>query len=122
MKSTLKLRSLIAAIGSAALLATGLVVASPAQAGICSTDATTGVETCASTLPVSGAAYKTMVPTKNYNGTMFFWNHGFRPSYAYPSYTAPTGVEQMTLSNTGPTPKLDYSTELLAKGLSLIHI
>jgi pimeloyl-ACP methyl ester carboxylesterase len=119
MKSTLKLRSFIAAFGSAALLATGLVVASPAHAGICTTDATTGVETCISTLPVSGAAFKTMVPTKNYNGTMFFWNHGFRPSYDYPGYKAPTGVEQITISNTGPTPKLDYSTELLAKGYGL---
>ena len=118
MKSTLKLRSFIAAFGSAALLATGLVVASPAHAGMCTTDATTGVETCVNTLK-DGAQYKFMVPTKNYNGTMFFWNHGFRPSYAYPSYTAPTGVEQMTVSNTGPTPKLDYSTELLALGYGL---
>ena len=118
MKSTLKLRSFIAAFGSAALLATGLVVASPAHAGMCTTDAATGVETCVNTLK-DGAQYKFMVPTKNYNGTMFFWNHGFRPSYAYPSYTAPTGVEQMTVSNTGPTPKLDYSTELLALGYGL---
>ena len=118
MKSTLKLRSFIAAVGSAALLATGLVVATPAHAGMCTTDAATGVETCVNTLK-DGAQYKFMVPTKNYNGTMFFWNHGFRPSYAYPSYTAPTGVEQMTVSNTGPTPKLDYSTELLALGYGL---
>ena len=118
MKSTFKLRSLIAAFGSAALLATGLVVATPAHAGMCTTDAATGVETCVNTLK-DGAQYKFMVPTKNYNGTMFFWNHGFRPSYAYPSYTAPTGVEQMTVSNTGPTPKLDYSTELLALGYGL---
>lgn len=119
MKSTLKLRSFIAAIGSAALLATGLVVASPAHAGICTKDETSGIETCASTLAVSGAAYKFMIPTKNYNGTMFFWSHGFRPSYDYPGYKAPTGVEQMTVSNTGPTPKLDYSAELLAKGYGL---
>ena len=118
MKSRLKLRSFIAAVGSAALLATGLVVATPAHAGMCTTDAATGVETCVNTLK-DGAQYKFMVPTKNYNGTMFFWNHGFRPSYAYPSYTAPTGVEQMTVSNTGPTPKLDYSTELLALGYGL---
>ena len=118
MKITLKLRSFIAAFGSAALLATGLVVATPAHAGMCTTDAATGVETCVKTLK-DGAQYKFMVPTKNYNGTMFFWNHGFRPSYAYPSYTAPTGVEQMTVSNTGPTPKLDYSTELLALGYGL---
>jgi pimeloyl-ACP methyl ester carboxylesterase len=118
MKSTLKLRSLIAAFGSAALLATGLVVATPAHAGICNIDATTGVETCISTLK-GGQQYKTMVPTKNYNGTMFFWNHGFRPSFDYPTYVAPTGVEQMTVSNTGPTKKLDYSTEMLAKGYGL---
>ena len=118
MKSRLKLRSAIAAFGSGALLATGLVVATPAHAGICSVDATTGVETCVSTLK-DGAQYKFMVPTKNYNGTMFFWNHGFRPSFGYPGYVAPTGVEQMTLSNTGPTPKADYSTELLAKGYGL---
>jgi pimeloyl-ACP methyl ester carboxylesterase len=118
MKSTLKLRSFIAAFGSAALLATGLVVATPAHAGICSLDATTGVETCVSTLK-DGAQYKFMVPTKNYNGTMFFWSHGFRPSFDYPGYKAPTGVEQITISNAGPTPKLDYSTELLAKGYGL---
>jgi pimeloyl-ACP methyl ester carboxylesterase len=118
MKSTLKLRSFIAAFGSTVLLATGLVVASPAHAGMCTTDATTGVETCVNTLK-DGAQYKFMVPTKNYNGTMFFWNHGFRPSFDYPGYKAPTGVEQITISNTGPTPKLDYSTELLAKGYGL---
>ena len=117
MKSTLKLRSFIAAFGSAALLATGLVVAGPAHAGICTVDEKTGIETCASTLK-DGAQYKFMVP-KNYNGTMFFWNHGFRPSFDYPGYKAPTGVEQMTVSNTGPTPKLDYSAELLAKGYGL---
>ena len=75
MKSRLKLRSAIAAFGSTALLATGLAVATPAHAGICSVDATTGVETCVSTLK-DGAQYKFMVPTKNYNGTMFFWSHG----------------------------------------------
>lgn len=118
MKSTFKLRSFIAAIGSAALLATGLAVATPAYAGICTVDATTGVETCVSTLK-DGAQYKTMVPTKNYNGTMFFWSHGFRPSYAYPGYVPPTDVQQMTVGNSGPTPKADYATELLAKGYGL---
>ena len=119
MKSRLKLRSAIAAFGSGALLATGLVVATPAHAGICSVDATTGVETCVSTLK-DGAQYKFMVPTKNYNGTMFFWNHGFRPSFDYPTYIAPKGVEGMTVGNAGAaTLKLDYSTELLAKGYGL---
>ena len=118
MKSRLKLRSAIAAFGSGALLATGLVVATPAHAGICSLDATTGVETCVSTLK-DGAQYKFMVPTKNYNGTMFFWSHGFRPSFDYPGYKAPTEVQQMTVGNSGPTPRADYSTELLAKGYGL---
>jgi pimeloyl-ACP methyl ester carboxylesterase len=118
MKSTLKLRSFIAAFGSTALLATGLVVASPAHAGICSLDATTGVETCISTLK-GGQQYKTMVPTKNYNGTMFFWSHGFRPSFDYPGYKAPTEVQQMSVGNSGPTPRADYATELLAKGYGL---
>jgi pimeloyl-ACP methyl ester carboxylesterase len=119
MKSTLKLRSFIAAFGSTALLATGLVVASPAHAGMCTTDAATGIETCISTLK-GGQQYKTMVPTKNYNGTMFFWSHGFRPSFDYPSYVAPKGVEGMTVGNAGPaTLKLDYSAEMLAKGYGL---
>jgi pimeloyl-ACP methyl ester carboxylesterase len=118
MKSTLKLRSFIAAFGSAALLATGLVVATPAHAGICTKDETSGIETCISTLK-GGQQYKFMIPTKNYNGTMFFWSHGFRPSFDYPSYKAPTGVEGMTVANAGPTPKLDYSAEMLAKGYGL---
>ena len=119
MKSTLKLRSFIAAFGSAALLATGLVVATPAHAGICTKDETSGIETCISTLK-GGQQYKFMIPTKNYNGTMFFWNHGFRPSFDYPSYKAPTGVEGMTVVNAGPaTLKLDYSAEMLAKGYGL---
>lgn len=63
MKSRLKLRSFIAALGSAAMLSAGLVVASPAHAGMCTTDATTGVETCVNTLK-DGAQYKFMVPTK----------------------------------------------------------
>jgi len=118
MKSTLKLRSFIAAFGSAALLATGLVVATPAHAGICTKDETSGIETCISTLK-GGQQYKFMIPTKNYNGTMFFWSHGFRPSFDYPTYKAPTGVEGMTVANAGPTPKLDYSAEMLAKGYGL---
>ncbi len=118
MKSRLKFRSFIAAFGSAALLATGLAVATPAYAGICTKDEATGIETCVSTLK-DGAQYKTMVPTKNYNGTMFFWSHGFRPSYNYPGYTAPTAVQQMTVGNSGPTPRADYATELLAKGYGL---
>ncbi len=36
-----------------------------------------------------------MVPS-NYDGTFFFWQHGVRPSYPYPGYTPPKGVEQMS--------------------------
>lgn len=117
MKSRIKLRSFVSAIATAAVLATGLLVATPAHAGICAKDETTGLETCNSTL-TGGAAYRFMIP-KNYNGVMFFWNHGFRPSFNYPGYTAPTGVEQMSVGYSGPTLKADYATELLAKGYGL---
>ena len=92
------LKKLIATIGAAALISTGLVVAvaAPAQANtpVCVTDAKTGVITCDGALS-NGAKYRTMVPT-NYDGTFYFWQHGVRPSYPYPSYTPPTGVEQMS--------------------------
>jgi len=92
------LKKLIATIGASALISTGLVVAvaAPAQANtpVCVEDAKTGVITCDGTLS-NGAAYRTMVPS-NFGGTFFFWQHGVRPSYAYPSYTPPKGVEQMS--------------------------
>ncbi len=92
------LKKLIATIGASALISTGLVVAvaAPAQANtpVCVEDAKTGVITCDGALS-NGAKYRTMVPS-NYNGTFFFWQHGVRPSYPYPSYTPPTGVEQMS--------------------------
>jgi len=92
------LKKLIATVGAAALISTGLVVAvaAPAQANtpVCVEDAKTGVITCDGALS-NGAKYRTMVPT-NYDGTFFFWQHGVRPSYPYPSYTPPTGVEQMS--------------------------
>jgi pimeloyl-ACP methyl ester carboxylesterase len=92
------LKKLIATLGTAALISTGLVVAvaAPAQAStpVCVEDAKTGVITCDGALS-NGAKYRTMVPS-NYNGTFFFWQHGVRPSYPYPSYTPPTGVEQMS--------------------------
>jgi len=92
------LKKLIATIGAAAMISTGLVVAvaAPAQANtpVCVTDAKTGVITCDGALS-NGAKYRTMVPT-NYDGTFYFWQHGVRPSYPYPSYTPPTGVEQMS--------------------------
>jgi pimeloyl-ACP methyl ester carboxylesterase len=92
------LKKLIATVGAAALISTGLVVAvaAPAQAStpVCVEDAKSGVITCDGTL-TNGAKYRTMVPS-NYGGTFFFWQHGVRPSYPYPGYTPPTGVEQMS--------------------------
>ena len=92
------LKKLIATFGAAALISTGLVVAvaAPAQAStpVCVEDAKTGVITCDGALS-NGAKYRTMVPT-NYGGTFFFWQHGVRPSYPYPGYVPPTGVEQMS--------------------------
>ena len=92
------LKKLIATLGASALISTGLVVAvaAPAQAAdpVCVTDAKTGVITCDGKLS-NGAAYRTMVPA-NYGGTFFFWQHGVRPSFPYPGYTPPTGVEQMS--------------------------
>ena len=92
------LKKLIATLGASALISTGLVVAvaAPAQAAdpVCVTDAKTDVITCDGKLS-TGAAYRTMVPS-NYGGTFFFWQHGVRPSYPYPGYVVPTGVEQMS--------------------------
>jgi len=92
------LKKLIATIGASALISTGLVVAvaAPAQANtpVCVEDAKSAVITCDGTLS-NGAAYRTMVPS-NFGGTFFFWQHGVRPSYPYPGYTPPKGVEQMS--------------------------
>jgi hypothetical protein len=92
------LKKLIATLGATALISTGLVVAvaAPAQANtpVCVEDAKSGVITCDGTL-ANGAKYRTMVPS-NYGGTFFFWQHGVRPSYPYPGYVVPTGVEQMS--------------------------
>ena len=113
------LKKLIATLGATALISTGLVVAvaAPAQAAdpVCVTDAKTGVITCDGKLS-TGASYRTMVPT-NYNGTFFFWQHGVRPSFPYPSYTVPTGVEQM--SPTSVNHKVSTVKPMLAMGYGL---
>ena len=85
-----KLASTLVAIG---LLTAGLVAA-PAHAAAPTCSTTSGIETCAGTL-TNGAAYVMKVPA-NFHGTFFFWNHGFRPSFPYPGYTVPTGVEEVT--------------------------
>ena len=113
------LKKLIATLGASALISTGLVVAvaAPAQAAdpVCVTDAKTGVITCDGTLS-TGASYRTMVPA-NYNGTFFFWQHGVRPSFSYPGYTVPKGVEQM--SPTSVNHKISTVKPMLAMGYGL---
>ncbi len=113
------LKKLIATLGASALLSAGLVVAvaTPAQAAdpVCVKDKKTGVTTCDGVLS-TGAAYKTMVP-ENYGGTFFFWQHGVRPSFPYPSYTPPKGVEQM--SPTSVNHKIDTIKPMLQLGYGL---
>tara|TARA_B110000503_G_C7162500_1_gene420316 strand:- start:489 stop:2165 length:1677 start_codon:yes stop_codon:yes gene_type:complete len=113
------LKKLIASLGVSALISTGLVVAvaAPAQAAepVCVTNVKTGLITCDGKLS-TGAAYKTMVPS-NYKGTFYFWQHGVRPSYPYPGYTVPKGVEQM--APTSVNHKVDTTKSMLQIGYGL---
>ncbi|CAN2233726.1 hypothetical protein MCEMZLE12_00272 [actinobacterium SCGC AAA044-D11] len=112
-------KKLIATLGASALISTGLVVAvaAPAQAAdpVCVTDTKTDVVTCDGKLS-NGAAYRTMVPS-GYNGTFYFWQHGIRPSYPYPGYTVPKGVEQM--APTSVNHKIDTTKSMLGLGYGL---
>ena len=91
------MRKSIAALGAATLALTLSVAVTPsasAAAPVCATAA--GVETCTGTL-ANGAGYTFKVPS-NFGGTMFFWEHGFRPTY--PGVSAvPTGVEELAPGN-----------------------
>ncbi|MDA2982118.1 MAG: hypothetical protein O3A11_05080 [Actinomycetota bacterium] len=113
------LKKLIATLGATALISAGLVVAvaAPAQAAdpVCVEDAKAAVITCDGTL-ANGAKYRTMVPS-TYNGTFFFWQHGVRPSYPYPGYVPPTGVEQM--SPTSVNHKVDTVKPMLQLGYGI---
>jgi hypothetical protein len=115
----MNLKKLIATLGASAMISAGLVVAvaAPAQAAdpVCVTDAKTGTITCEGKLS-NGAAYKTMVPS-NYDGTFYFWQHGIRPSYPYPGYTPPKGVEQM--APTSVNHKVDTTKSMLTLGYGL---
>ncbi len=115
----MNLKKLIATFGASALISTGLVVAvaAPAHAAdpVCVTDAKTGTITCDGKLS-NGAAYKTIVPS-NYNGTFYFWQHGVRPSYPYPGYTPPKGVEE--IAPTSVNHKLNTSKPMLTLGYGL---
>lgn len=91
----LSIRKSIATVGAAAIVAAGVLVsitAANAAAPTCTTDKA-GLETCTGKLE-NGAGYVFKVPS-NFKGTMFFWEHGFRPTY--PGVSAvPTGVEEIT--------------------------
>jgi hypothetical protein len=93
----LSTRKLIASLGAAALvssIAVAVVPAANAAAPTCTT--VVDVEICKGTL-ANGAAYIFQVPS-NFRGTMFFWEHGFRPTY--PGVSAvPTGIEEITPGN-----------------------
>jgi len=110
------MKKLIASIGATALIISGAsFTATSAHAAdpVCTT--VSGTETCNGTLS-NGAAYKTVVPG-NFNGTFFFWQHGFRASYPYPGYTPPKGVEELTpySNNTGK----DVTKDMLTSGYGL---
>ena len=117
---TLTLRKSLAIVSAAALLvgATALAIPSAGAASAaptCTTDAKTSVETCKGTL-ANGAVYEMRMPHANFHGSMYFWAHGFRPTYAYPGYTPPNGktVEELTpySNNTGK----NITSQMLATG------
>jgi hypothetical protein len=110
MKS-LTMRKSIATLGAATLALTLSVAITPSAsaAPVCATAA--GVETCTGTL-ANGAGYVFKVPT-NFGGTMFFWEHGFRPTY--PGVSAvPKGVEEITPGN--QTNNTDVTKEMMRAG------
>ena len=85
-------RKSAALLVAAGLITAGVITTPAHSAATCSTPS--GVETVAGKL-TNGAAYVMKVPAK-FGGTFFFWNHGFRPSFPYPGYTPPAGVEEIT--------------------------
>jgi hypothetical protein len=111
----LSTRKLIASLGAAVLassIAVAVVPAANAAAPTCSTVA--DVEICNGTL-ANGAAYTFRMPSK-FGGTMFFWEHGFKPTY--PGVSAvPKGIEEITPANqvTGK----DITKEMLKAGYAV---
>lgn len=117
---TLNVRKSLAIVSAAALLIGATALAIPtasaaAAAPTCTTDAKTNVETCKGALS-NGAVYEMRMPHANFHGSMYFWAHGFRPTYDYPGYTPPNGktVEELTpySNNTGK----NITSQMLATG------
>ena len=104
------MRKFIATLGATALIVGGTVTLIPSANA-----AAPVVETTAGKL-TNGAAYTMKVPAR-FNGTFFIWNHGFRPSYDYPSYKAPTGVEELTPFSVNRN--ADITAEMLKAGYGI---
>jgi len=111
----LSIRKSIATMGAAVLVASIAVVTVPsaqAAAPTCTTEK--DIETCTGAL-ANGAGYVFKMPT-NFHGTMFFWEHGFRPTY--PGVSAvPTGVEET--SPASATTGTDITKQMLLAGYGL---
>ena len=101
------MRKFIATLGATSLIVVGTVTLIPsASAADPVVVTTTGKLT-------NGAAYTMKVPAR-FNGTFFIWNHGFRPSFPYPGYTVPTGVEELTPYSVNRN--ADVTAEMLKAG------
>jgi len=128
MKSK-KIKVSIAAVAVASLISSlALVGTASAATETCSKGSVTGVtasskakftvenvEICDGKL-ANGAAYRTLKPA-TFGGTMFFYVHGFRPSFPYPGYTPPKGIEEVspTSANTGS----DITGQMLKAGFGV---
>jgi hypothetical protein len=113
MKSN-SMRKSIAAIGAATLALTLTVAIVPAASAAPTCATAAGVETCTGTL-TNGAGYVFKV-SENFKGTMFFWEHGFRPTY--PGVSAvPKGVEELTPANS--VTSTDVTKEMLSAGFGI---
>jgi len=104
------MRKFIATLGATALIVGGTVTLIPSANA-----AAPVVETTSGKL-TNGAAYTMKVPAR-FNGIFFIWNHGFRPSYDYPTYKAPTGVEELTPYSVNR--KADVAAEMLKAGYGI---
>ena len=116
MKLT-NIRKLSAALLTSALLASSAVAIAPAANAAVACSTADGVETCSGKLK-NGAAFAIKMPS-NFQGTMFYWNHGIRTSYTVPGTTLvrPSGLEELTPYSTSA--KSDVTTYMLNMGLGV---
>ena len=113
MKNNL-IRKSIAVVGAAALAVTVSVSIAPSASAALTCTTAAKVETCTGTL-ANGAGYVFKMPTR-FGGTMFFWEHGFRPTYPGVS-RVPTGVEELTPVNSNTLK--DVTKEMLQAGYGI---